>query len=78
VVIAAGGRAEASKTLGDSIVAFALPRPRDRRPGLVSKLIDWPGGRFTAGAMLAALLIVLAAGMLRAWRARRAARRDRN
>jgi quinoprotein glucose dehydrogenase len=78
VVIAAGGRAEASKTLGDSIVAFALPRPGDPRPGLLSKLIDWPGGRFTAGAMLAALLIVLAAGMLRAWRARRAARRDRN
>jgi len=71
VVIAAGGRSDASKTLGDSLVAFALRRPGDAGPGLVSSLIDWPGGRFTAGAILAGSLLALAVQALFAWRARR-------
>ncbi|HLX81750.1 MAG TPA: pyrroloquinoline quinone-dependent dehydrogenase [Burkholderiales bacterium] len=66
VVVAAGGRSDAGGTLGDAIVAFALPRPGDPVPGLLSRLIDRPGGRFGAGAALTVLLLALAA-----WAARR-------
>jgi quinoprotein glucose dehydrogenase len=71
VAIAAGGHSEAGTSIGDSVVAFRLARP-DEAPSLWSRTIDRPGGRFTAGAMMALLLVMLIAGAL--WRRRRQAR----
>jgi quinoprotein glucose dehydrogenase len=64
VVIAAGGRADAPIPLGDTLVAFALPRPGDPGPSLWSQLIDRPGGRFTAGAVAGGLLLLMVAWAL--------------
>jgi quinoprotein glucose dehydrogenase len=74
VVIAAGGRADAPIALGDTLVAFALPLAGDPGPGLVSRLIDWPGGRFAASAVAAAVLLVVVAWAFFAWRRRRTGR----
>jgi quinoprotein glucose dehydrogenase len=59
IVIAAGGRADAPVPIGDSIVAFALPRPGDPVPGVLDRILDRPGGRFEAGAALAVLALAL-------------------
>jgi quinoprotein glucose dehydrogenase len=72
VVVAAGGRSDAGIKVGDAIVAFALGRPGDPGPGLLSRFIDRPGGRFEAGVALAVLLLALVVWMLFAWRTRRA------
>lgn len=71
VVAAAGGRSDAGGTLGDSLVAFALHRPGDPGPSLLSKLIDWPGGRFAGGVVISALLLALVVWAFLMWRARR-------
>jgi quinoprotein glucose dehydrogenase len=74
VVIAAGGHSEAGTSIGDSLVAFRLPRA-GQSPSLWSRTIDRPGGRFWSGAMAAAIgLAVLLFVVLRLWR-RRARRR---
>jgi quinoprotein glucose dehydrogenase len=59
VVIAAGGRSDTGLAIGDALVAFALPRPGEPGRSLWSRLIDRPGGRFEAGAALAALVLAL-------------------
>ena len=71
VVIAAGGRSDAGGKLGDALVAFALPRPGDSGPGLVSRIIDRPGGRFAAGTAVVVFALVLVAWLVLAMRARR-------
>jgi quinoprotein glucose dehydrogenase len=67
VVIAAGGHSEAGTSIGDSVVAFRLPRGGEA-PSLWSKTIDRPGGRFASGATAALLAIVLA--IIGLWRLR--------
>ena len=58
-MIAAGGRADTAVPIGDSIVAFALPRPGDPVPGMLERILDRPGGRFEAGAALAVLALAV-------------------
>ena len=73
VAIGAGGHSESGTTIGDSVVAFRLPRAGEA-PSLWSRTIDRPGGRFMAMAIacgLVAALLVLAAWR---WRRRRRAR----
>jgi quinoprotein glucose dehydrogenase len=65
VVIAAGGHSEAGTTLGDSVVAFRLPRDGEA-PSLWSRTIDRPGGRFAVGALGAVLLLMLLSAVV--WR----------
>jgi quinoprotein glucose dehydrogenase len=63
VAIGAGGHSEAGTTIGDSVVAFRLPRPGEA-PSLWSRTIDRPGGRFMSKAIafvLAVSLLVVAA-----------------
>jgi quinoprotein glucose dehydrogenase len=64
VVIAAGGRADAGLPIGDAIVAFALPRPGDPGRSLLDRILDRPGGRFEAKAVLAILALALVAWAL--------------
>jgi quinoprotein glucose dehydrogenase len=71
VAISAGGHSEAGTTIGDSLVAFRLPRPGEA-PSLWSRTIDRPGGRFASEASAAAL--GLAALLISGWRWRRARR----
>jgi quinoprotein glucose dehydrogenase len=68
VVIAAGGHSEAGTSLGDSVVAFRLPR-QGEAPSLWSRTIDRPGGRFLSEAIAVVLAMMLAAVAL--WRSRR-------
>ena len=63
VAIAAGGNSEAGTSIGDSVVAFRLPRPGET-PSLWLRTVDRPGGRFWSKAIVLALTIVL-------WRWRR-------
>jgi quinoprotein glucose dehydrogenase len=65
----------AGGALGDALVAFALPRRGESGPGILSKVIDRPGGRFTFGAVAALLLLVLVMWGLFAWRTRRSQNR---
>ena len=74
VVVAAGGRSDAGGKLGDSIVAFALPRAGEAGPGAYSKLVDRPGGRFIAGAVVAMLGFVLILWPVLVWRRSRRSR----
>ena len=71
VAIGAGGHSEIGTSIGDSVVAFRLPR-QGEAPSLWSRTIDRPGGRFLGGAIAFALVVVLLAIM--AWRWRRRAR----
>ncbi len=71
VVIAAGGHSEAGTSLGDSVVAFRLARDGEG-PSLWSRTIDRPGGRFAAGVLLAAIVLVGLFVALWRWRLRRA------
>ena len=65
VVVAAGGDGEAGSAVSDAVVAFALPVAGESERGLWDRTIDQPGGRFTAGALGAlVLLIVLAVVMV--------------
>ncbi|KWV60647.1 quinoprotein glucose dehydrogenase [Bradyrhizobium macuxiense] len=75
VVIAAGGHSEAGTSIGDSVVAFRLPR-QGERPSLWSRTIDRPGGRFEAKAVAAALVLIALVALLWRWRRRRRARAD--
>ena len=54
VVVAAGGHSEAGTSIGDSVVAFRLPRSGEA-PSLWSRTIDRPGSRFMIGAVAIAL-----------------------
>jgi quinoprotein glucose dehydrogenase len=63
IVIAAGGHSEIGTSIGDSMVAFRLPRAGEA-PSLWSRTIDRPGGRFYGRTALLALLLVLVAGLL--------------
>ena len=70
VAIGAGGHSEAGTSIGDSVVAFRLPRPGEA-PSLWSRTIDRPGGRFLSGAIaaaFAALALVLGLWRWRRWR----------
>jgi quinoprotein glucose dehydrogenase len=69
VAIAAGGNSEAGTTIGDSVVAFRLPRAGEA-PSLWSRTIDRPGGRFLGKATALALVIMLMAIGLWRWRRR--------
>jgi len=69
VVIAAGGHSEVGTSLGDAVVAFRLARPGEA-PSLWSRTVDRPGGRFTLGAALALLAILLLGFALRLRRRR--------
>lgn len=79
VVIAAGGHSEAGTTMGDSIVAFRLPRSGESGPGLWARTIDQPGGRFwaTMAGVTAAIVIIawVAVRLLSRTRMRRGGRR---
>ncbi len=57
VVIAAGGHSEIGTSLGDSLVAFRLPRTGEA-PSLWSRTIDRPGGRLWGKAAVAAVVLV--------------------
>ena len=74
VAIGAGGHSESGTTIGDSLVAFRLPR-QGEVPSLWSRTVDRPGGRFLGKAILFALamgVIVIAAWRLRVRRHRTA------
>jgi quinoprotein glucose dehydrogenase len=72
VAIGAGGHSESGTTIGDSVVAFRLPRPGEA-PSLWSRTIDRPGGRFMAKAIAAGLVVALLAALVWRWRRRRRA-----
>jgi quinoprotein glucose dehydrogenase len=69
VAIAAGGHSEGGTSIGDSVVAFRLPRAGEA-PSLWSRTIDRPGGRFWSKAIVLALVIGLMAVALWRWRRR--------
>jgi len=69
VAIAAGGHSEAGTSIGDSVVAFRLPRDGEA-PSLWSRTIDRPGGRFWSKAIAFAGVVVLMAVALWRWRRR--------
>ncbi len=75
VAIGAGGHSESGTTIGDSVLAFRLPRAGEA-PSLWSRTIDRPGGRFLAMAILSGLVVVLLA--MAAWRWRRRLRAKRS
>jgi quinoprotein glucose dehydrogenase len=58
VAIAAGGHSEIGTSIGDSMVAFRLPR-QGEAPSLWSRTIDRPGGRFMAKAIAVVLAVLL-------------------
>jgi len=67
VAIAAGGHSEAGTSIGDSVVAFRLPRPGEA-PSLWSRTVDRPGGRFWSKVLALALAVVLTVVALWRWR----------
>jgi quinoprotein glucose dehydrogenase len=68
VAIAAGGHSEAGTSIGDSVVAFRLARPREA-PSLWSRTVDRPGGRFLG--LLILFTLATAALAIVAWRRHR-------
>ena len=70
VAIGAGGHSEAGTSIGDSVVAFRLPR-QGEGVSLWSRLIDRPGGRFAGKAAAAALVLIALVALLWRWRRRR-------
>ncbi|VIO76990.1 Quinoprotein glucose dehydrogenase [Bradyrhizobium ivorense] len=70
VAIGAGGHSEAGTSIGDSVVAFRLPRAGEGA-SLWSRIIDRPGGRFTVKAVAAGLVVVVLVALLWRWRRRR-------
>ena len=70
VAIGAGGHSEAGTSIGDSVVAFRLPRPGEA-PSLWSRSIDRPGGRFLGKIIIVALGVTLTAFAAWRWRRRR-------
>jgi len=72
VAIGAGGHSESGTTIGDSVVAFRLPRPGEA-PSLWSRTIDRPGGRFMSKAIAAGLVVALLVIAVWRWRCRRRA-----
>jgi quinoprotein glucose dehydrogenase len=66
VAIGAGGHSESGTTIGDSVVAFRLARPGES-PSLWSRTVDRPGGRFIGGAVVAGLVVLLLAALVRRW-----------
>jgi quinoprotein glucose dehydrogenase len=68
VVIAAGGHSEAGTTIGESVVAFRLPRPGEG-PSLWSRTIDRPGGRFWSKMVMFAIALLAVIALWR-WRRR--------
>lgn len=70
VAIGAGGHSESGTTIGDSMVAFRLPRLGEA-PSLWSRTIDRPGGRFTAEAIAFGLVVALLVMAVWRWRRRR-------
>jgi quinoprotein glucose dehydrogenase len=73
VAIAAGGHSESGTTIGDSVVAFRLPRSGEA-PSLWSRTIDRPGGRFVSMAIASGLMVALLAIAAWRWRRRRRAK----
>jgi quinoprotein glucose dehydrogenase len=71
VAIGAGGHSESGTTIGDSVVAFRLPRPGEA-PSLWSRTIDRPGGRFASKAIAFVLAVILL--VIAVWRWRRSRR----
>lgn len=71
VAIGAGGHSESGTTIGDSVVAFRLPRPGEAA-SLWSRTVDRPGGRFAGEASAVGLAVMVLAISL--WRRRRRAR----
>jgi quinoprotein glucose dehydrogenase len=71
VAIGAGGHSESGTTIGDSVVAFRLPRPGEA-PTLWSRSIDRPGGRFAGKAIAFALVVMLLVVVV--WRRRRSSK----
>jgi quinoprotein glucose dehydrogenase len=71
VAIGAGGHSEEGTTIGDSVVAFRLPRAGEA-PSLWSRSIDRPGGRFASKATAFALVVMLL--VVAVWRWRRSRR----
>jgi quinoprotein glucose dehydrogenase len=69
VAIGAGGHSEAGTTIGDSVVAFRLPRPGEA-PSLWSRTIDRPGGRFASKAIAFGLAVILLVAAVWRWRRR--------
>jgi quinoprotein glucose dehydrogenase len=74
VAIAAGGHSEAGTSIGDSVVAFRLPRPGEA-PSLWSRTVDRPGGRFWSKVLALAFAVVLTVVALWRWRRRGKLRR---
>jgi quinoprotein glucose dehydrogenase len=70
IAIGAGGHSESGTTIGDSVVAFRLARPREA-PSLWSRTIDRPGGRFIGKASLFALVVMSLVILAWRWRRRR-------
>ena len=70
IAIGAGGHSESGTTIGDSVVAFRLPRAGEA-PSLWSRTIDRPGGRFMAEVIAAALIVALLVIAVWRWRRRR-------
>ncbi|GKQ53188.1 pyrroloquinoline quinone-dependent dehydrogenase [Bradyrhizobium sp. Ce-3] len=67
VVIGAGGHSEGGTSIGDSVVAFRLPR-QGEGVSLWARIIDRPGGRFEAKAVAAALVLIALVALLWRWR----------
>jgi quinoprotein glucose dehydrogenase len=61
VVIAAGGHSELDTEVGDSIVAFTLPKDGEAGPSLWSRTIDRPGGRMwvTLALLLVGVVVLV-------------------
>jgi quinoprotein glucose dehydrogenase len=76
VVIAAGGHGQLGTEPGDSLVAFALPKPGDPQASWWSRTIDRPGGRMWMNFTLVfAGMLAAAAGVWWLIKRRRRARR---